>query len=328
MSAYYNEIDPKCAAWLRILINANLIAPGEVDERSIIDVTPDDLIGFKQCHFFAGIGGWSYALRLSGIDDDQPIWTASPPCQPFSTAGLQKGKLDERHLAPVLLSLVEAKHPSVLFGEQVSASISKGWLDDLFIHLEGEEYECASAVLPAASVGAPHQRNRLFFGAHRLAHPMRPERHRQSLSRSRQTVNPQSTWSPAQPSGPGYSDALANGDHQRLQGKWSDHDSNGWQKQNVRQAGLCDRTGFVETFTPDTYSNFLHWSDADWLRCYDGKFRAVEPGSFPLAHGLPARMGRLRGYGNAIVPQVASEFINAFFDAVSDKFSDKNFSFF
>lgn len=328
MSAYYNEIDPKSAAWLRILIKANLIAPGEVDERSIIDVRPDDLTGFKQCHFFAGIGGWSYALRLSGIDDNQAIWTASPPCQPFSTAGLQKGKLDDRHLAPVLLSLVEAKQPSVIFGEQVSASISKGWLDDLFIHLEGEEYECASAVLPAASVGAPHQRNRLFFGAHRLAHPMRTERYRESLSGPRQTSHSESAWSSTQPSGPGYSDALANSNHQRLQGQRSDHNSNGWQKQNVRQTGLCNGTGTVETFNPDANSNFLHWSDADWLRCYDGKFRAVEPGSFPLADGLPARMGRLRGYGNAIVPQVASEFINAFFDAVSDKFSDKNLSFF
>src|SRR6185503_7889007 len=53
---YYNENDPKTAAWLRELIKANLIAPGEVDERSITDVRPDDLRGFRQCHFFAGIG--------------------------------------------------------------------------------------------------------------------------------------------------------------------------------------------------------------------------------------------------------------------------------
>jgi DNA (cytosine-5)-methyltransferase 1 len=54
------------------------------------------------------------------------------------------------------------------------------------------------------------------------------------------------------------------------------------------------------------------WSDADWLPCTDGKARRIEPGTFPLAHGVPARMGRLRGYGNAIVPQVAAEFIRAF----------------
>ena len=54
------------------------------------------------------------------------------------------------------------------------------------------------------------------------------------------------------------------------------------------------------------------WRDADWLYCKDGKWRPVEPGTFPLAHGVPARVGRLRAYGNAIVPQVAQAFIKAY----------------
>ena len=62
MTAYYNEIDPFAAQWLRNLINAGHIAPGIVDERSIEDVYPSDLRGFTQCHFFAGIGVWSHAL--------------------------------------------------------------------------------------------------------------------------------------------------------------------------------------------------------------------------------------------------------------------------
>lgn len=97
---YYNEFDPGAAAWLRELIRAGLIADGEVDERSILDVSADDLRGFTQVHFFAGIGGWSYALRLAGWPDDRPVWTGSPPCQPFSAAGKQKGRDDARHLAP------------------------------------------------------------------------------------------------------------------------------------------------------------------------------------------------------------------------------------
>jgi DNA (cytosine-5)-methyltransferase 1 len=57
--AYYNEFNPAAAAWLRELIVRHLIAPGDVDTRSITEVQPDDLRGYAQCHFFAGIGGWN-----------------------------------------------------------------------------------------------------------------------------------------------------------------------------------------------------------------------------------------------------------------------------
>ena len=85
--AYYNEIEPYCAAWLRNLMAAGHIPAGEVDERDIREVRGDDLAGFGPCHFFGGIGGWAYAARLAGIPDDEPIWTASCPCPPFSSAG-------------------------------------------------------------------------------------------------------------------------------------------------------------------------------------------------------------------------------------------------
>ena len=106
MTAYYNEWDKHSAAWLRELIKQGLITNGVVDERSITDVQASELAGFTQCHFFAGIGGWSYALRLSNWADNRPVWTASLPCQPFSVAGNQKGKEDERHLLPHFLELV------------------------------------------------------------------------------------------------------------------------------------------------------------------------------------------------------------------------------
>lgn len=163
MSAYYNEFDPKAAAWLRELIKEGHIADGDVDTRSITEVQPDDLEGYGQVHFFAGIGGWSLALRLAGVPDTDPVWTGSCPCQPYSSAGKQKGKEDHRHLWPDMFRLVRQRRPARVFGEQVAAAIGHGWLDGVFADMEGEGYACGAVVLGAHSVGAPHIRQRVFW---------------------------------------------------------------------------------------------------------------------------------------------------------------------
>ena len=164
-TAYYNEIDPYAAQWLRNLIAAGHTAPGDVDERSIVDVRPDDLAGYTQCHFFAGIGGWSYALRLAGWDDERPVWTGSCPCQPLSVAGLGRGHADERHLWPAFHSLIAERKPSVVFGEQVASAAGREWFSGVRADLEDARYACGAAIVPAVAVRAPHRRDRLWFVA-------------------------------------------------------------------------------------------------------------------------------------------------------------------
>jgi DNA (cytosine-5)-methyltransferase 1 len=161
--ALYNEHDPEAAAWLRELIARGLIANGIVDERSIEDIEPGELAGFVQCPFFAGIGVWSYALRLAGWPDDRPVWTGSCPCQPFSTAGKGRGVADERHLWPAWFHLVDARRPGVVFGEQVASRDGLAWLDLVSADLEGAGYAFGAADLCAAGFGAPHIRQRLYF---------------------------------------------------------------------------------------------------------------------------------------------------------------------
>lgn len=323
--AYYNEFDKKSAAWLRELIKQGHIASGIVDERSITDVKPEDLQGFTQCHFFAGIGGWAYAFRLAGVPDDFPCWTGSPPCQPFSVAGKRLGQSDDRHLAPVFLNLVSQCRPSVIFGEQVAAAIGKHWLDDLFNELERQGYTCGAAVLPACSVGAPHKRDRIFFGATALAYSTstRHMRGKKTEIETRKEQPFKSRELPERFSGHSLSDlsnstelgfkTVAHTNSKRPQGEWGDSDTQGREGSYVRQAGLCYRAR-----TDSSSEDQGFWSGADWIGCRDGKFRQVMPGTFPMANGISARVGRLRGYGNAIVPQVAAEFVKSFFEACDE----------
>lgn len=164
-TAYYNEIDPFAAQWLRNLIAGGHIAPGEVDERSIEDVTPDELRGFTQCHFFAGIGVWSHSLRLAGWPDDKPVWTGSCPCQPFSAAGKGDGFADERHLWPHFFHLISERRPQHVFGEQVASGNANTWFDLVQADLEGMGYAFGLVPFASAGIGAPHIRERAYWVA-------------------------------------------------------------------------------------------------------------------------------------------------------------------
>jgi DNA (cytosine-5)-methyltransferase 1 len=349
VTAFYNEIDPFAAAWLRELIAAGHIAPGIVDERDIRDIRPDELAGYTQCHFFAGIGVWSYALRRAGWPDDRPIWTGSCPCQPFSAAGKGDGFADDRHLWPAWQWLIEQCEPECVAGEQVASGGASLWLDLVQADLEGMDYTFGCVPFPAAGVGSPNIRDRAFWLAHaaNLGH----ERSGQTRNwRARLANNRAIGWlahairdGAEHPSGQRVgAQAEADGSHwsipgQRLRlglespsrglgdaigqrrqrgeglpaGRFDDGKDAGRVEGHDGLVGL--REARIPPVSGPSPTNGL-WADVDWLGCTDGKWRPVEPGTFPLAHGAPARVGRLRGYGNAINAEVATAFIEAVID--------------
>lgn len=332
MSAYYNEFDKGAAAWLRELIRRDLIAPGDVDERSIEDVRPDDLRGYTQHHFFAGIGGWSYALRLAGWPDDQPVWTGSCPCQPFSSAGQGAGFADERHLWPAWQHLIAQCRPADVFGEQVASKAADPWLDLVQADLEGMGYAFGCVPFPSAGIGAPHIRDRNYWvadadDAGRKGRGVLPQRAAERVAGAGGVVVGMADGDGERcgearggfVSGGQAQRTERTGDHGRLAHANLGAGGQGSEVDRWRHPGsdAVAWPGLGGTGLPDSgHAGPLHgfWRAADWLLCRDGKWRPVEPSTFPLADGLPARVVRLRGYGNAINPQQAAEFIRAVMD--------------
>lgn len=386
---YYNEISPEKCEWLRQLMKMGLIPEGEIDERSIVEVQPGDLAGYKQCHFFAGVAGWPLSLQHAGVPDLE-CWTGSCPCQPWSDAGKKRGVEDDRHLWPEWFRLIRICRPQLVLGEQVEEAIAYGWLDLVSSDLETEGYACGAAVLGAHSVGAPHIRQRLYWvadaegprigrdagvveaeergegsavqhvsgrggpacelgnserdGCHgipelggkenegRLLEPERPshnvgglgDAHSGGQGLGRRGEYEVTIWQSGEAGG------LADADRGRLQGP-SEGRGEGAAEHAVRAGGAG--AGF--------------WADARWLYCPgDGKWRPTKPGIYPLVAGLSRNVGRgcdpgapldakataearemrISGYGNAIVPEVAAEFIRAYMESLgprSNKSSDR-----
>jgi DNA (cytosine-5)-methyltransferase 1 len=381
MKAYYNEFDPKAASWIRQLIANGLIMDGMVDNRSILEVTPDDLKGFTRHHFFAGIGGWELALQLANWPIDRPVCTASLPCQPFSVAGAQKGKEDERHLLPHFIELVKQCNFKTIFGEQVPGAIKHGWLDDLCTEMEREKYRVGQVVLTAAGEGAPHIRQRLYWVADSINKGS--QRGLSGTENRNGRPDPQLTASSRESrnqfGGGGSCRGMGNTEHDGhvtcqigrglseskvKSGMLKPEGSNTTQRMgNTEHDGhaTCEIT--ASDVQPSTkrgqngenlsgqssgasgradatslsgcQGGRTEWSDPDWLYCRDEKYRPIKSSIEPLAYGLSrgvgyssdpsepiepnntqeARVMRIKGYGNAIVPQVAASFIQAFLES-------------
>jgi DNA (cytosine-5)-methyltransferase 1 len=342
MSAYYNEFDPFAAAWLRELIKAGHIAPGDVDERSIKDVKADDLRGYTQCHFFAGIGVWSHALRSAGWSDERPVWSGSCPCQPFSAAGKGGGFDDERHLWPDFFRLIAECRPDTVLGEQVASKDGLGWLDLVYADLEGADYAVGAVDTCAAGFGAPHIRQRLYWTGLAAAEAGRAPGGERGVGSGVADADDARLEGRREPGreragellvgagglAGGLADAARGGRVERFtnngaaghelhefggcsagglaDARGDGHERRGQLDQSTGRDGVA-HGGDVDRPGP---TNGL-WRDADWLGCRDGKWRPVEPGTQPLVNGAAARVGRLRGYGNAIVAPQAQAFVEA-----------------
>lgn len=335
---YYNEFNKQKAAWLRHLIEEGAVAHGVVDERSIHEVQAEDLRGFAQCHFFAGIGVWSYCLRRAGWPDDRPVWTGSCPCGPFSKAGLRQGFADPRHLWPEWFRLIGECRPVVLFGEQSDEALA--WLDLVSSNLESRGYAVGSAVLPAAGFGGAHERHRLGFVA---------------------DADNAEWWSDRAPWHDGFwpkagrvqgyghiGDGGAGDEPRRMADADADGQSRGqepdigsvepgeptprWGDAGRRGApsgpGLSGLAGLSDTelgivrraWRGEEGRATLKpgdppWAGPDWLLCRDSRWRPIEPGLSPLVDETPARMVRLRGYGDAIDAEAFTNLIGTYMDA-------------
>jgi DNA (cytosine-5)-methyltransferase 1 len=338
--AYYNEIDPDAVAVLRQLISDGVIAPGDVDDRSIKDVQPDDLDGYTQAHFFAGGGLWSVAARLAGWPDDRPLWTGSCPCQPFSAAGKGLGTDDPRHLWPDLYRLIRAGRPAVVMGEQVAGKAGRNWFDGVRADLAGGGYAGRAVDIPACAVDAPHQRNRLYWIA--VADARDAER-RESAERGRAASaegadRRQSAGALGEPDagctvvdGQSFGrregrskhelrsgrDAAASADGSSLLGDSRSARLSASEREAILGAGRWSEGRAAQQ--PDgalPRRNGSWWADASWIECIDQKARRTQPGTPLLVDGLPGRVGLWRVAGNAISPILAAEVIGAFMDVV------------
>jgi DNA (cytosine-5)-methyltransferase 1 len=339
MNVWYNDNDPYCALWLRNLIAGGHLRGGAVDDRDVLAVDPADIAGYGQCHFFAGLGGWPHALDLAGWGE-RPVWTFSCPCQPLSSAGARREHADRRHLWPALYRLVAECRPAICFGEQVASKAGREWLAAVRADLEHLGYAVGAADLPAACVGAPHIRQRLWFVADARGGPLRHLEQRVSGRRAARVCDERQAVARDDGAAPAVADAdrerrgcvglAQHGGVGRSFGDFPDgcgeggrrdgpdpvpdaheqpmgRSSESWRERNrwAAEPGLGWGShglsaGMVERGARDGFETA--WADG-W-----------EDGIPRTAIGVAGRVGQLRAYGNAIVPQVGQAFVGAWLE--------------
>ena len=249
------------------------------------------------------------------LDHDGPvdIITGGYPCQPFSMAGKRKGEEDDRHLWPAMFDLIKKYRPTWVIGENVAGHISMG-LDDVLADLEGENYTVRTVIIPAVAVDAKHRRDRLWIVAHttRQRHGQRGKARnlseknggqdgqvcREPACTSEQSQVMADTNRKRQLSGTKDGDKPGNGPINR-----SEAMANGGQA--ASNSGGTGRKRGTET----GYNGRNRQKSRN--KQFTGRHRIQEWATWPtesgicrVASGVPRRVDRLKGLGNAVVPQI------------------------
>lgn len=235
------------------------------------------------------------------------------PCQPFSIAGVRKGKQDNRNLWPEMFRIVSLARPAWVIAENVTGLITLA-LDDVLTDLEGAGYAARTLVIPAAGIGAPHRRDRLWIIAtdtnseHLRNHQQRQARRWDDVQDSGQTEF-------ADDGEPG---TLANTDGGRCEGQRIAEPAGLESAHGSVVDGLCEIRELDDTASS---ADVAHASGARPSVSESAQLRrarrreerravtqcdwwTVEPSVGRMAHGIPRRVDRLRCLGNAVVPQI------------------------
>jgi len=214
------------------------------------------------------------------------LCTGGYPCQPFSNAGFRRGEKDDRHLWPEMLRVIQECRPTWVLAENVAGHITMG-LDEVLSDLEGEDYSCQPFVIPACAKDASHRRDRVWIVGNAKSNGWQKCRSRDKRSVNCETDERRDKES-VRACASNREEIVGNSNRTRLEGKTCKRIQKGERRRNK----FCD--GFS--------TRFGRGRSRQWL---------PEPDVGRVAHGVSNRVDRLRGLGNAIVPQVASEIIRA-----------------
>ena len=247
-----------------------------------------------------------------GLVPDCDIITAGYPCQPFSLAGERRGTEDDRHIWPYILSIVKGKRPAWCVFENVYGHVSMG-LDEVLSDLEGEGYAARPFIVPACAADAPHRRDRVWIIARNVGDTISSRQSGNHGRRSKQ--EPANRCKDVADTTRLHSNGSGEHTQQGQRQEPQLGDSRGTDDVAYsNSAGLQGRQNARDTSQGRAQRNK---QSARRSERPDGQNWLPEPAVGRVANGIPRRVDRLKGLGNAIVPQIAMQ-IGLTIKAVND----------